>query len=233
LPHFSSVVIPSHGYSIVYGKHLGIYFQNKIEGMKKDIKVKRAKFIERNNEIIQEYSFAHPKSKFKMNSIFNSHFTGSQVWDLFSQEAVMMENTWNKSIRLMFELPLQTHRYFICPISESTNVKGMLIKRFISFTGKLETSTKNAVKHLYKFVNKDAQSITGSNLRNIRLLLGKDDNQNLYPSDARDVKYLQAGVEDLWKINFLKELIEVKHGNLNTGLNNDEIEEIIEHLCTS
>ena len=89
------------------------------------------------------------------------------------------------------------------------------------------------MKHLYKFVKKDAQSFTGSNLRNIRLLLGKDDNQNLYPSDARDVKYHQAGAEDLWKINLLKELIEVKHGNLNTGLNNDEIEEIIEHLCTS
>ena len=70
-------------------KHLGIFFQNKIEGMRQDIRVKRAKFIDRNNDLNQEYYFAHPRTNLKINSIYNTHFTGSQVWDLFSQEAIM------------------------------------------------------------------------------------------------------------------------------------------------
>ena len=96
------------------GKHLGMHFLNKIEGMKHDVMVKRAQFIGRNNELLQEYSFAHPRTKFLMNSIYNSHFSGSPVWDLFSHEAFMLENTWNKSMRLMFDLPLQTHKYLLC-----------------------------------------------------------------------------------------------------------------------
>ena len=70
-------------------KHLGIFFKNKIEGMKHDIMVKRAKFIDRNNDIVQEFSFAHPKTKLKMNQIYNYHFSGSQVWDLFCHGATM------------------------------------------------------------------------------------------------------------------------------------------------
>ena len=201
--------------------------------MRKDIRVKRAKFIDRNNDLIQEYYFAHPRTKYKINSIYNTHFTGSQVWDLFSQEAIMMENTWNRSIRLMFGLPLQTHRYFICPISESEHLKSMLIKRFLNFTVKLENSPKNSVRHLFKHVQNDVQSICGSNLINIRLLLGKDDQYKLVPSDARDINYFPVDDENRWRIDFLKELVDLKHGDLTVGLNHDEIDEIIENICTS
>ena len=215
-----------------HGKHLGIFYQNKMDGLKHDIKVKRAKYIDRNNELIQEYSFAHAKTKFKMNLIFNSHFSGSQVWDLFSPECALMEATWNRSIKLMFDLPLQTHHYFICPISESQHVKHMLIKRFISFTLKLESSKKCSVRHLYKVVKNDAQTTTGSNIRNIQILIGKED-QKLSPNDAMKVKYHEVKEEDEWKVKFVKEVIEVKQGTLDVGLENSEIEDILEHLCTS
>jgi hypothetical protein len=196
-------------------------------GLKHDIRVKRAQYIDRNNELIQEYNFAHPKTKFQMNSIFNSHFSGSQVWDLLSPECAMIESTWNRSIKLMFDLPLQTHHNFMCPISESHHVKSMLIKRFISFTQKLETSKKLSVKHLYRAVKDDAQTTTGSNIRNVQLLIGKED-RKLDPNDEMFIKYHGVTEKNQWKVNLLKELIELKHGTLDA-----EIEEMIEHLCTS
>ena len=167
-----------------------------------------------------------------MNFIFNSHFSGSQVWDLFSPECAMIEATWNRSIKLMFDLPLQTHRYFMCPISESQHVKHMLIKRFISFTQKLESSKKCSVRHLYRIVKNDAQTTTGSNIRNIQILIGKED-QKFIPIDAMKVKYHEVKKEDEWKVKFVKEIIEVKQGTLDIGLENSEIEDILEHLCTS
>ena len=100
----------------------------------------------------------------------------------------MLENSWNRSIIIMFDLPLQAHRYFICAISESSHVKSMLISRFISFTQKVESSSKKSVTHLFNIVRSDAQSITGSNLRNIRLLLGKDDDYKLSKGNANEVK---------------------------------------------
>ena len=94
------------------GKHLGNTLENAVNGMKLDIKTKRASYIAKNNELIQEFHFAHPKTKCKINNIYNSHFTGSPLWNLFSKESEMFYNTWNKSIRLMFDVPLKTHRYF-------------------------------------------------------------------------------------------------------------------------
>ena len=144
----------------------------------------------------------------------------------------MMEAMWNRSIKLMFDLPLQTHRYFICPISESLHVKHMLIKRFISFTLKLESSKKSSMRDLFRIVKNDAQTTTGSNIRNIQILTGKED-QPLVPNDALKVKYHAVKDEDKWKVNLVKEIIEIKQGTLDANLENDEIEDILEHLCTS
>ena len=145
----------------------------------------------------------------------------------------MLENAWNRSVRIMFDLPLQAHRYSICSISESKHVKSMLISRFLSFTQKIESSVKKSVNHLFNIVKSDVQSITGSNLKNIRLLLNKEDDYKLSKSDATDVKYHPVDNENVWKVRLLKELIEIKHGDLTVGLDHAEIQEIIEHISTS
>ena len=93
------------------GKHLGMKIENKPGNIvTQDMKEKRAQYIQRNNELMQEFSYAHSTTKTKINSIYNSHFTGSVVWDLFGHEAEMIYNTWNTSIRKMFRLDRKTHR---------------------------------------------------------------------------------------------------------------------------
>ena len=215
------------------GKHLGNFFSNKIDGMRQDIRVKRAKYIDRCNELLQEFHFAHPRTKLKMMEIYNSHFTGSPLWDLFSPEAVMLENTWNRNVRLTFDLPLQTHRYFVCPMSESPHLRFILMKRFLSFIKKLELSTKPAIRHLYGVVQKDVQSITGSNIKKILMLLNKEEISQVAPSDTLALQYNPVTEENEWRIKLLKELVEIRHGNLNVDLSEEEINEIITDICTT
>jgi hypothetical protein len=107
-------------------KHLGNTVTDQYNGMRQDIK----KYIEKNNELYQEFFFSHPKTRFKLNVIYNSHFTGSQLWDLFSREAEMIENTWNTSCRIMYELPLETHRYFVESVSGVPHARKLLYRRF-------------------------------------------------------------------------------------------------------
>ena len=38
--------------------------------------------VNKNNSIMQEFYFARPEIKARINMIYNSHFTGSQLWDL-------------------------------------------------------------------------------------------------------------------------------------------------------
>ena len=122
------------------GKHLGNYIENKSRGMKMDISVKRAQFISKNNEILQEFNFSHPKTKISINSIYNSHFTGSCLWDLFSAEAVSIYSTWNTAMKLMLNLPIQTHRKLIEPLSQTPHIRSVLMRRFLNFLEQVEKS---------------------------------------------------------------------------------------------
>ena len=45
------------------GLHLGNTLSNRSNGMRQDIKVKRAKFINKNIDLNQEFSFCHPSTK--------------------------------------------------------------------------------------------------------------------------------------------------------------------------
>ena len=80
------------------GKHLGNILENKIDGLQKDIMVKRAKYINRQNNLNQEFYFAHPITKFKVNSIYNTDFTGSSLWDFNCESFERLGKTWNVSV---------------------------------------------------------------------------------------------------------------------------------------
>ena len=97
------------------------------------MKEKRARYISRNIEINQEFHFAHPKTKFKVNMIWNSHFSGHVLWDLFCREAEMVENPWNVSFRKMYCLPRNTRKFLVEPVSQSMHIKKVFIKHFLTF----------------------------------------------------------------------------------------------------
>ena len=202
--------------------------------MGQDIRKKRAAFISKNNELNQEFWFSHPSTKVSINLIYNFHFTGSPTWDLFCKDAKMLENTWNTAVRIMYDLPLQTHRYLIEPISEVKHLKFVLIERFIGFLEQIQKSRKIIPKHILKYVKSDARSITGSNVRNIVLLTEKYAIEDISKHDLKELKFHEIAIEDEWKVNFIKEITEIKSNQL--GLNeftSEELNDILRYLCTS
>ena len=202
--------------------------------MRQDVKVKRANFINKNIELNQEFSFSHPLTKVKMNLIFNFHFTGSPLWDLFSREAIMLENSWNTAVRVMFDLPVETHRYIIEPISQTKHLTIVLLEIFLSFLEQIHKSKKNVPKQLLSFIKNDARSTTGSNLRKILLLTKKNTIDELSKDDATALHYHEVDPKDAWKINMIKEITDVKFNQLEVqNFTNDELEEIMSFLCTS
>ena len=216
------------------GLHLGNHIKNSCKGMTQDIKVKRANFIDKNITLNQEFHFSHPSTKVKINQIYNLHFTGSVMWDLFSKEAVMLENSWNTSVRVMFDLPMQTHRNLIEPVSETKHLKFVLLERFLGFLYQIEKSTKTVPKHLLKFIKHDVRSITGSNLRNLLLLTDKNKIEELCQDDIKKMKYQQIEENNVWKVNMIKEITNVKFHKLEVqNFSIEELDEILSHLCTT
>ena len=171
------------------GLHLGNHLSNKVNGMVQDLKVKRANFISKNIDLNQEFSFCHPATKVKLNQIYNFHFTGSPLWDLFSKEAKMLENSWNTSVKVMYDLPIQTHRNLIEPVSQAKHLKFVLLERFFGFLNQVQKSKKQVPKQLINLIANDVRSTTGSNLRNLLLLTSKDTIKGITIEDVKKLKY--------------------------------------------
>ena len=86
-------------------KHLGNTISNVLDGNQMIMKVKTAQFIDKSNSLSQEFFFAHPQVQFKINTIYNSHFTGSQLWKFDSKGMMKLESSYNRSIEVIFCLP--------------------------------------------------------------------------------------------------------------------------------
>ena len=216
------------------GKHLGNNLENKMDGMKHDVLVKRAQYITKNNDLCQEFHFCHPATKFQLNEIYNSSFCGSPLWNLFSRESKMLENTWNTSFRIMYGLPYATHRYFVQSVSNKVHLKNILLKRFLGFLSQIENSPKRLPLRLLNVIKYDTRSTTGSNLRNIMLLLGKVNIDDIKIRDIDNFEYAAVLPDDKWKVDMVKEIIEIGADQLNVeNFSEEELEEILEYLCTS
>ena len=205
-----------------------------MDGMRQDMKEKRARYISRNIELNQEFSFAHPKTKFKVNLIWNSHFSGHVLWDLFCREAEMIENTWNVSFRKMYSLPRNTRKFLVEPVSQSVHIKKVFIKHFLTFVDRIKSSNKIALKNVFNVVKYDCQSVTGSNLRNIMLLVDKTNIDSLCVSDSLNIPYHEIPQEELWRVDLINETVDTLWGeNTVEGFTRDEISSILGYACAS
>ena len=207
-------------------KHLGTTIKNNQDCLlKQDISEKRATYIDRNNELNQEFFYADSGTKIWLNNVYNCSFYGAPLWNLFSREFEKIEKSWNVSQRLMLSLPRKTHRYFIEPLSGTTHVVTLIKRRFRRFIENIRKSKKEVLRCILKTVENDCRSNTG---RNIRRLDHEDMNEQMTPISD---KY-KVSPNDKWKINFAREMIDIKSGKLYMNvLSREEIDDMIDYVC--
>ena len=214
-------------------KHLGTTITNKIDGCEDDMKVKNACYIQKNMELNQEFYFAHPETRFRINQIYNSHYSSSPLWDLFGNGARKIESSYNRSVKIMLGLPYNTHRCLIEPLTNSMHVKRVLIKRFLSFLDMITKSSKQAIKMLLETAKHDVRSVTGRNMREIMLLTGKISVNEVTGEDIKSIEYFPMDKTENWKVEVIKEIIDVK--SKIAAIDNfecEELETILTYLCT-
>ena len=165
-------------------------------------------------------------TRIAINNLFNRSFYGSVLWD-------RLEKTWNVSIRKLADLPRKIHRFFIEPVSQTKHIIFSLYGRFINFINSIKRSKKSAMKNLLHVVQNDCRSRTSSNLRKILLKTTKGSVLDL---EARDFKQAYQRIPNGcdWKLQFLKECIDCRSGNLVLpGFHRKEVEDILTYICTS
>ena len=217
------------------GKHLGVKVTNDPRSiLGEDVMEKRARYIQSNNELMQEFSFTHSRTKAFVNRVFNSHFYGSVLWNLYERESNMLYNTWSVSVRKMFRVDRKTHRYLIEPMSRMQHIKSALRQRFIGFMKRLASSRKSVLRHAFKVFSKDCRSTTGANVRNILLESGAVLFEQLSMSDIRRIEFHRTPTEEQWRISVINDLINIRDGmDDDIGWTKDDINETLEYLCTT
>ena len=162
------------------------------------------------------------------------HFTGSPLWDLSCPEIKKLENSWNVVIRKTFNLPFNTHKYFIEPVSNMVHLKKMLFTRFISFIRQIGNSKKLIPKQLLNIIRYDTRSITGSNIRKLFLMTGISKTEDIDRYKIDDLPLYKIPNDDKWKIGILSDILERRNGDSLIGqFEDEECEEILNFICCS
>ena len=209
-------------------KHLGCKITDDTCGLNRDLMEKRAIYINKVNELTQEFYYAYPLTKVRINNIFNSHFYGSSLWYLFGKEAIRLEKSWNVSQRIMLGLPRNAHRYFIEPLTNTKHIKYSLFRRYIKFVEGIESSEKSVLKKVLMAVKYDCRSNTGKNLRKMMKLTGRSSVDDLKVNDINKLIYSEIPEGEVWKIILAEEIMDVKSDNLSVdNFTIDEINEIL------
>ena len=161
-------------------------------------------------------------------------FSGSSLWDLFSSEADSLVNTYSLSVKIMCNIPRETHRYLIEPISERPHLKFILIKRFLGFKNQVNKCPKSIIKKFFKLCQNDTQSITGSNFRKIMLLCKKTSIDHIVDTDIDNLSFCEIPENEEWRLNLVKDLIEARNDpEVLPGFSYAEITDMLEFTCVS
>lgn len=214
-------------------KHLGVTITDELNNTSQDLLEKRAQYIAKNNELMQEFYYACPATKTKVNNIFNTHFYGAPLWDLFSPAFQNLEKSWNTSQRIMFALPRTTHRYLIEPLSGRPHIVRSIWKRFLKFTRNIAQSRKTVLRNAFKTVQHDCRSITGRNLRKIMLSTNHDVyNKADFEFDSKNIPYYKLPDCESWRIVLAKEILSAKSGALTVAnFEKEELDIILGTVC--
>ena len=216
-------------------KHLGHTISITVGKVtEQDVTVKRAQYLNKTFELNQEFGFASSRTKLKINNIYNSNFYGSPIWNLYSKSVDNFVNAYNRSMRVLFNLPLQTHRNLLPVVTQQKQIFSTLISRFLGFVDKVRKSHKIVPKLFFNHIKRDVRSTTGKNLRRIMLDLGKDDISEIRKKEVGNIYHNNIKPDKSWRVNILKELLDVRENLVEVdGIEHEEITEIINFICTS
>ena len=202
-----------------------------------DTMEKRASFITNVYNLNQEFAFANPEVRLKMCRLYNTAFYGSNCWNFNSNETERFSKTWNVNLRIMFDLPRETHSWIVEEISGGKHFRQMIYSRFVKYLSVLKKNKRLSLRTLFNIVTGDVRTSAGSNVRKILLDTGLDP-RSVSIHQLSDWRVHQPA--DNWSVPLLASLLELRNKNWEVNfdiedeeqaLNDQEIDFMIEAVC--
>ena len=221
-------------------KHLGNHLSSKLNfssfapETKTDLLVKRAILFDRIHQVIQHFGYFDPRLVIHLLSVYSTALYGSNLWEINCEEYLKLVRSWNTAVKMIWYLPHPTHRRYLESLSPVPHLESTLTGRYIGFVDSLAKSKKPLLKLLFSLCGSNLGSQTG---QNIKFLLQKNDKYSLVElvNDRNQIKKSRVyplSENENWKISLIEELALVKKGQLENGLDETSIDDILDYVCT-
>ena len=216
--------------------HLGFSLSSNCSSAS-DVLQKRASYISTVYSLNQEFSFATPETKLRLNRVYNTAFYGSNCWEFNSSEVDRFAKTWNVNLRIMFDLPRETHCWIVEELSGGKHFLQMIYSRFTKYLSVLKKNKRSIIRTLYSIAANDVRTLTGSNVRKIFLDTALDPR---YVPGSRFADWRVYTAADTWSVPLLSSLLELRSDTWEVNfdvedqecLEDPEINFMIVAVCT-
>ena len=127
-----------------------------------------------------------------------------------------------------------THTGFFESLSPVPHLESVLHGRYIGFLENLAKSKKPLITMLFGSSSSNLRSVTGENLQ---FLLSKY-SKSCLPALVRDKHTIKKArvstlpAEESWKIRIIEEISLVKKSHLELTFDEENLDEILEYICT-
>jgi hypothetical protein len=164
---------------------------------------------------------------------------GVQLWDFSSASVNKFIVAWIKCIHRLLMLPLQAHCSLLNIICNDYSAEIQLHKRFLKCIHSNLTSKNKCIQTCSRIVLSASKSRISNSLNHVCQMyhLRKDKLSVLRLNDVMNTihhTYMsKVNIDDVRKASFISELLNIRENMYNTELTADEINFMINELCTS
>ena len=190
-------------------------------------------FYQKSNHVISDFRMLYSFSLHKLHSTYWMSLYGCELFNYNRNYISELYVAWRKVIRKIFKLPMRTHNYIVCGIVESVNT--ILDRRIAKYILNVINSDNTTLTSLINSFLNCESSIFAENYRyimykyNIPSTLWRRDFKTL----ILNISYTDD-INDWQRINIstIQELCKMRDGILYSGLNTQEIQVLIDFICT-
>ena len=181
----------------------------------------------------------------KLFKLYNCHFSNSNNWDFTSVIFNQLMNSYNVNVRIIFDLPLNSHCWLVEELSGAHHAKKLIYKKYIGFLNNLKKNKRKSVNFLLSYVIDNVQSFTGRNIRKILM----DTDTKIVPGVTKKVQLQNYQVHatpesEQWRLPLLESLLAIKNDewevlfceeedDITQTIEENDIEAFIYEVCTS
>ena len=203
--------------------------------MKTDLLQKRAILFDKIHQVMQQFGYCNPRMVIKLLSIYSTALYGSTLWQLDSDEHQKLNRSWNIAVKMIWDLPPPTHKYLLESLSPVPHLESVLTGRYIGFIQNLLETKKPILKLLFASCSSGQNSLTGQNIKYLCKKYNKRTLQFLIDDkdSIKSSKVYLISPDNSWKVNIIEEISLVKKELLEVDFDEDELEIILDYICTS